>query len=219
MSLYGDKIQLLGANISDLNNYRIEDVYKRASLIKNIDIVWASLDNNKVPRDELNLYKSGSFNNSDAQIIDSFAKDWQQMTVFYHSNNLRGSKLPVNEILNLFPHKYDLASFGYNALFFTTDYINYVMFLVLYPDGIKECNSLWKDSGSFRYQISPINILQKTNDEIISNRFAFIDENNNSNERVFSTGNTAPSGTKVTWFFKFKDSYEYNNTFATIFAT
>lgn len=217
MSLYGNKFQILGANIPDLNNYRIGDVYKKATLIKNIDIVWANLDNSKVPSDALNLYKGGTFNNSDAQIIDDFAKDWQQMTVFYYSNNLQGSKLPVNEILNLFPHKYELGSFGYNSLFITADYTNYVMYIVLYSDGIKDCNSIWKDSGWVTGVGAPINILQKTNDEIISNSFSFIDDNNNFNVRTFSTGNTAPSGTKGYWFFKFLNSYVYNNEFASLF--
>lgn len=218
MSLYGRKFEVYGANVSDINNWDLSNTWKSAKLIKHIDLVWSTLNNSDVPRDSLNLYKNYIFNNSDAQKIDSFSNEWQQQTILYYSPNLNGSKLPISEILNFFPHKYDLATFGYNVLFFTHEQTNIVMYVVLWDSSLLNNNTIDKSTGNLLYHSPCLNILNKTNDEIISNRFTLIDESN-FNGRVFATSNIAPSGTQGYWFYKFEDSYNYSNTFTEFFRT
>lgn len=165
-NLYGNKFKRYYSTYTS-SNYVLSDIidaYSTANYIDDVNLTWATAKKSVTDRDTTWLYSydAGSqvsdiplFRINTVAKLDEYFNNWQLMTFFVVGADSYTGKVPVSQVLSLFPYHYD-ATIG--TYYFTNDDIDIVFYLVIY----QYSDSLWYTSRTGIFSKSGISISGNT---------------------------------------------------------
>lgn len=128
--LHGNRFKVYAAD-TDGSPSGIKNGFANATESGEVDYALADVTG-MISGGELWLYKwnqiaqTSDFQAETASKVDGYSSNWQISTIFYFGAGIYDGKVPVQECLNLFPHRYSFESFGGNTIYLTRDDITTV---------------------------------------------------------------------------------------------
>lgn len=125
-------VNLLGATfdlyVGNSNDYDgIFDAFRESKKIGPIDLIFSKYGTGNFQTTPGYLYEFDSITNSSifvpdtAKKLDSLSPNWMYQTLFYKGSKTYTGKVPINNLLSLFPYKYDIDDYDGNIFYFTRD--------------------------------------------------------------------------------------------------
>lgn len=188
-NIYGGKMKLYGATVSDPNLTTVYNAFSSASFLRYIDAGFVYKDPDVATLDNKYLFdRQGNIVSDTLSYLDSVAPNWQQMPLVYYDNGYSGS-VNTEQYLGLFPHATSLSGYGFNTFYITSDDTDGVQAIT--NNG---ANFLFDKTDGSQTSSRYINstFLGTTNyDNIITVNFAFLDEGSTTHGTGYFTAGYA----------------------------